>query len=134
MPHLETYQPGSTIPFWFNTQTQDGFPDTLLSGAVRVYKQASDTQDDSGITLTADYDSVIGLNAVVIDTSADTTFYSAASEFSVVLTAGTAGGVSVTGTVLANFRLGGAPAAVATSLLLLHVPARQSTFTCSRGF
>lgn len=132
MDHIGTFAPGSTVPYWFNTQGVDQAPVALSGGTLRVYKQGSDVQDDSGITLTADYDSVTGLNAVVVDTSSDTTFYAGPAEFAAVLTAGTAGGVSVTGARVFSFRLSDSGAAAGTSLLLLHHGAHQSTW--QRGF
>jgi hypothetical protein len=45
------------------------------------------------------------MNHVAIDTSADATFYSAGSEFDVVITAGTVNGLPVVGYVMAHFTI-----------------------------
>jgi hypothetical protein len=73
--------------------------------ALSVYKDNSTTQSTTGVTLTADFDSVTGLNHFAIDTSADGTFYSAGSFFNVVITTGTVDSVSVTGAVVGSFTL-----------------------------
>lgn len=73
--------------------------------ALSVYKDNSTTQSTTGVTLTADFDSVTGLNHFAIDTSADGTFYSAGSFFDVVITTGTVDSVSVVGSVVASFTI-----------------------------
>lgn len=95
---------GGQVSFFFNTTTAAGLAITLAgTPAVSVYKQGSTTESTAGVTLTVDYDTRTGMHSVVVDTSADGAFYSAASDFSVVLTAGTVDGNSVVGTVLAHF-------------------------------
>lgn len=89
-----TYRPSTGAAF-----TLGGTP------ALSVYKDNSTTQSTTGVTLTADFDSVTGLNHFAIDTSADGTFYSAGSFFDIVITAGTVDSVSVVGTVVASFTL-----------------------------
>lgn len=106
MSYIGNFNAGGTIRFYFNTQKADGTPITLAgSPAVAVYKDASDTQSTAGVTLNVGFDSVTGLHQVIIDTSADGTFYSAGSDFSVQLTAGTVDSVSVAGKVLRSFSL-----------------------------
>lgn len=89
-----TYRPSTGAPF-------------VLAGtpALSVYKDNSTTQSTTGVTLTADFDSVTGFNHFAIDTSADGTFYSAGSFFDVVITTGTVDGVSAIGTVVGSFTL-----------------------------
>jgi hypothetical protein len=70
-----------------------------------VYKDASTTQSTAGVTLTADFDAVTGLNHVAIDTSADGTFYAVGSFFDVVVTTGTVDSVSAVGVVVGRFTL-----------------------------
>lgn len=94
----------STLSFNFTTSV-NGVPTTLLgSPVISVYKNST-TESTTGVTLTVDYDSRTGLNHVVIDTSADTSFYSADNDFSVVITAGTLGGVSQVGVEVGSFAL-----------------------------
>ncbi len=89
-----TYQPSTGAAF-----TLGGTP------ALSVYKDNSTTQSTTGVTLTASFDSVTGLNHFAIDTSADGTFYSAGSFFDIVITTGTVDSVSVVGSVVGSFTL-----------------------------
>lgn len=83
-----------------------GAPHTLAgTPALSVYKDNSTTQSTTGVTLTADFDSVTGFNHFAIDTSADGTFYSAGSFFDIVVTTGTVDSVSAVGTVVGSFTL-----------------------------
>lgn len=83
-----------------------GAPGTLASSPVlSVYKDNSVTQSTTGVTLTADFDSVTGFNHYAIDTSADGTFYSAGSFFDIVITTGTVGGVSAVGYCVGSFTI-----------------------------
>lgn len=89
-----TYRPSTGAAF-----TLGGTP------ALSVYKDNSTTQSTTGVTLTADFDSVTGLNHFAIDTSADGTFYSSGSFFDIVITTGTVDSVSVVGAVVGSFTL-----------------------------
>lgn len=89
-----TYRPSTGAPF-----TLGGTP------ALSVYKDNGTTQSNAGVTLTADFDAVTGLNHYDIDTSADGTFYSAGSFYDVVITTGTVDSVSAVGTVVGRFTL-----------------------------
>lgn len=89
-----TYRPSTGAVF-----TLGGTP------ALSVYKDNSVTQSTSGVTLTADFDSVTGLNHFAIDTSSDGTFYSAGSFFDIVITTGTVDSVSVVGAVVGSFTI-----------------------------
>ncbi|TPI13863.1 hypothetical protein [Mesorhizobium sp. B4-1-1] len=83
-----------------------GAPFTLAgTPALSVYKDNSTTQSTAGVTLTADFDGVTGLNHYAIDTSADGTFYSAGSFFDIVITTGTVDSVSAIGFVVERFTL-----------------------------
>jgi hypothetical protein len=95
----------SIIDFKFSTTFTDGVP-TLLAGtpACSVYKSNSTTQTTVGVTLTTNFDGMPGCNHVNIDTSADA-FYTGATDYEVVLTAGTVGGISVFGMVVATFSI-----------------------------
>lgn len=105
-PYLGDYNVGDTVCGYFNTyQPSTGASFTLASGTVEAYKDASATQDTSGITLDNDFDSVTGYHQVCVDTSADGTFFSAGSRFSFVLSAGTVDSVSVVGTEVFSFSL-----------------------------
>lgn len=98
--------PSQIVDIKFTTKSPTtGAPATLTSGMVKIYKDNSTTESTAGITFSADFDSVTGLNNVNVDTSADGTFYSAGSNFFGVLTAGTVGGVSAIGYVLFGFSI-----------------------------
>lgn len=106
MQYLGNYLAGSTIGFKFSTHKADGTPITLSgTPAVSVYKRGSTTESTSGTTLTVDYDSRTGLNAVVIDLSSDSTFYSAGYDYDIVITTGTVNSISVVGYVVGTFSI-----------------------------
>lgn len=109
---MDTYAAGSVIHRFFNTHKADGTPITLAgSPSLDIYKDNSTTQDDdSGLSLTVNFDSVTGLHLVTVDTSSDGTFYATGHTFNVILQAGTVDGVSVVGTVVYQFKLGNVPA------------------------
>ena len=95
----------ATLNFKFSTHKADGTPIALSgSPAISVYKANGTTQSTAGITLSVDFDSVTGLNNVLIDLSADA-FYAVANDYQVVITAGTVDGISVVGTVIAEFSI-----------------------------
>src|SRR5687768_716198 len=95
---------GQTYRFQF-TSTFNGAP-TALGGtpSVKVYKDGSATESAAGVTLTASHDNT-GQNLVEIDTSADPGFYSAGSDVSAVITAGTVGGIAQVGRVVETFSI-----------------------------
>ena len=95
----------ATLNFKFSTHKADGTPIALAgTPAISVYKANGTTQSTAGITLSADFDSVTGLNNVLIDLIADA-FYAVANDYQVVITTGTVDSVSVVGTVLAHFSI-----------------------------
>ena len=99
------YAVGTIIDFKFTTR-DSGAPSTLGgSPVVSVYKGNSTTQTTTGVTLTVDFDALTGCNHVRIDTSADATFYSAATDFDIVITTGTVGGTTVVAEVVGGFSL-----------------------------
>lgn len=100
------YAPGTTVYDMFNTRDTDQAPITLAgTPSVRCYKNASDVQDDSGITLTVDFDGVTGMHHLAIDTSADATFYATDSEIFEKIEAGTVDAISVVGYIIGRFGL-----------------------------
>lgn len=106
MRYLGDFTPGKIVRIPFNSNKADGTPITLAgTPAVAVYKDASTTESTAGVTLTVDFDARTGLHQVVIDTSADGTFYAAGSDFRAVLTAGTVDSTSVVGVVVGGFSL-----------------------------
>lgn len=105
--HLGDFDTSTVIYGKFTTFRPSTGAAYTLGGtpALSVYKDNSTTQSTTGVTLTADFDSVTGLNHFAIDTSADGTFYSAGSFFDIVITTGTVDSVSVVGSVVGSFTL-----------------------------
>ncbi len=105
--YIGDYDASTVIYTKFSTFQPSTGATFILSGspAIAVYKDASTTESTSGATITANFDSKTGLNHIAIDTSSDGTFYSAGSNFDVVLSAGTVDSVSVAGAAVASFSL-----------------------------
>jgi hypothetical protein len=105
MTQLGDYAKNDLIDLKFTTVNGSGVPTQLAgSPAVAVYYDNNTAQITAGVTLTVDFDSVTGLNHVRIDTSADSN-YQAGRKYQVVITAGTVGGNSVVGYVIAHFTM-----------------------------
>lgn len=107
MNNLGDYAPSTVVYGKFTTYRPSTGAAYTLAGtpALSVYKDNSATQSTTGVTLTADFDTVTGLNHFAIDTSADGTFYSAGSNFDIVITTGTVDSVSVVGSVVGSFSI-----------------------------
>lgn len=100
------FSPGKTVRIAFNTRDTGGAPITLAgTPAISIYKDGSTTESTAGVTLAVDFDSRTGLHLVTVDTSADGTFYSAGSDFKVVITTGTVATISVVGVCVGAFSL-----------------------------
>lgn len=102
---LGDYHAGDTIYWKFATRNSSGVMTALASASVAIYKGNSTTEFVNGVTLTASFDGITGLNHVAVDTSS-TTAYDAGSQFMAVLSAGTVNSVTVTGEVIGRFTLG----------------------------
>lgn len=95
----------STIDLKFTTRNTSGVPTTLAgTPEVVVYVDNSTTEITAAETLTVDFDSVTGLNNVRIACTAANGFESGKS-YAAVISAGTVGGTSVVGEVVANFTI-----------------------------
>jgi hypothetical protein len=105
--YLGDYVPGDTIDCKFTTFRPSTGAAFTLAGtpAVSAYKDNSTAQSTTGITLTADFDSVTGANHVRVTTGSDATFYSPGSHFELMITTGTVDSVSVVGAVPCSFSL-----------------------------
>lgn len=97
---------GDTLYFLFTTRSfSTGAPATLGGTPVlSVYEENNLTQITAGVSVSADYDSVTGLNQATIVASG-ANGYESGKSYSVVITTGTVGGVSVVGEVVAEFTL-----------------------------
>lgn len=105
--YLGDFAAGDVVSFMFHTPdvTTNWVPFSLGSGAVKVYHSNNTTETATGVTLTADFDGVVGLNHVNITTVSDGTFFAAGRTFHVVLSAGDVNGNFRAGTALATFSI-----------------------------
>lgn len=106
MNYLGDFALGATFDLKFTTRAfASGAPSTLGgTPVVSAYVDNSTTELTAGITLTPDFDSRTGLNHLRIVASSGNG-YASGSNYQLVLTAGTVGGVSVVGEVIAHFSL-----------------------------
>lgn len=106
MSYLGDYAEDSTgLVFKFTTRTSAGVPDTLGgTPVVSIFKANSTSSSTAGLTLTADFAGITGLNNVAVDLSS-TAFYAAAQDYQAVITTGSVNGVSVVGEVVAEFSI-----------------------------
>lgn len=96
---------GQTLDFDFTTVQSTGAPSTLGGTPVlSAYVGNSVTQITAGITLTADFDGVTGLNHVrVVATEANG--YTPGTDVRIVITTGTVNSVSAVGYVVGSFSI-----------------------------
>jgi hypothetical protein len=93
MINLGKVKPGSTVEFAFGSFSgTTGAPAAMtnnVAGDIQVYKDGGTTQraSSAGVTFTADFDALTGVNYVSIDLSDNTTadFYAAGSRYTVVI-------------------------------------------------
>ncbi len=103
-PYLGDFDEDATVHFLWSSNDGDGAAITrATNGTVSVYKDNGVTQSTAGVTDTEDFDSLTGIHACTIDTSADA-FYATGANYSVVLSAATIDGQTVNA-VLAHFSI-----------------------------
>lgn len=94
--YLGDFTPTSVVRgYWNSNAVAGGSITRATNGTISVYKDGNTTQSTAGVTDTEDFDTLTGVHLVAIDTSADGTFYSAGSDFAVVLSAATIDGVTI---------------------------------------
>lgn len=110
--YLGDFAAGAVIDFHFTAVD----PGTLFipapldtSPELRVYHTNDTTPATAGITLSADFNGVTGLNHVRITTATDGTFYAAGRHFTVYVHAGNVSGTTNVGYVVASFSIGARP-------------------------
>jgi|688.fasta_scaffold26353_13 hypothetical protein len=104
--YLGDYITGAIIAGFFNTRAADGTPLALAgSPALAVYAAGNTSESTAGVVLATNFDSRTGLHHFNVDTNADSNFYSGGSEYVVVLTSGTIGGISAVGRIVAEFSI-----------------------------
>src|SRR5210317_803888 len=102
---MSDYQLEDTLYFPFTTRAfSTGIPTTLSGGTVEIYEDAGVTQITTAETLSADFDSVTGLNMLTVVATAANGF-EAGKHYSAVLSAGTVDSVSVVSEVVAQFTI-----------------------------
>src|SRR3990167_7421655 len=103
--YLGDFRLEDTFDFKFTTVDTSGVPITLAgTPVVSAYPGNSLTELTAGITLTVDFDARTGLHNVrVVATAANG--YATATNYALVITAGTVGGSSVVGYVIGHFSL-----------------------------
>ena len=98
--YLGDFRTGKTVRKMWNTNAVAGESITrAANGTISVYKGGGTTQSTAGVIDTEDFDSLTGVHLVAIDTSADGMFYSAGSDFEVVLSAATIDGKAINATL-----------------------------------
>lgn len=98
--YVGDFRTGTTIRKMWNSFAVAGESITLATnGTVSAYKDGGTTQSTTGVTLTEDFDSLTGVHLVAVDTSQDGTFYSAGSDFEVVLSGATIDGKAINSTL-----------------------------------
>lgn len=93
-----------TIYLYFTTVGTTGEAAALSSGNCDIYEDGSTTQIATADSLTASFDSVTGMNVVAVDLN-DSGFETGKT-YTVVLSAGTVGSLSVVGRVVGVFSVG----------------------------
>lgn len=101
---MRTVALGSTFYHYFSTRRFSTGASHTLAGtpAIHAYEDNSDTQITAGLTLTADNDSITGLNEIAIAATTGNGF-EAGKHYTLVIGAGTVDSVSVVGTVVGEF-------------------------------
>ena len=83
--YLGDFAADATIYFLWSTNAADGSSITRQdNGVIRVYKNDNTTFTTSGITDIEDFDSVIGIHSLEIDTSSDA-FYVTSADYEIVI-------------------------------------------------
>jgi hypothetical protein len=104
MSYIGDMKEDQAFDFTFSTRDTTGTPSSLSgTPALEVYKGSGVTPSGEGVTLTADFNSTVGLNHVHIETSG--TFYEIANDYHIVILSGTVDGVSVSGETVGLFSI-----------------------------
>jgi len=93
-----------------------GIPTTLAgTPSLAVYEENNTTEITAGVSIAADYDSIVGLNmATIVATAANG--YEAGKSYDLVIAAGTVDGVSVIGEIVDSFTVDFVKNAITTAL------------------
>ena len=114
--YLGDYSTGSTVFFAFTTVNSSGVPTAFSSGGVTAYRDASTVANTTGITLTASFAGVTGLNQITVEMAGTSTFYLPGGEYRAVISSGAASEI-LAGYVLAHWSIiRGTPVTVSTAV------------------
>lgn len=104
--YLGDFGVGAQVRFKVTSYDGTGAPAAIAGGlTLSVYKDASLIQSSAGVSIIGDFDTLVGLQHVAIDTDATPSFYTAGSDFYVVVFGGSVGGVSLSPLVVASFSI-----------------------------
>src|SRR5690348_11077443 len=105
MSYIGDFRLGDTFDTKFTTVSTIGAPTTLAgSPTIAAYVGNSTTEITAGITLTVDFDGRTGMHNIrVVATSGNG--YATASNYQLVVTAGTVSGTSIVGYVVGEFSI-----------------------------
>lgn len=95
------FEKSGIIYLYFNTVGTTGEAATIASGVITAYENGSGTQFTSGITFDNDFDSVTGFHQIIIDL--DDSNFEAGKTYTLILSAGTVGALSVVGRIVGSF-------------------------------
>lgn len=107
------YAPGQVVNFKYTSRDSTGTPSTL-SGAnlLVIYRDNSTSEFSQGLSLTTDFDGVVGQNHVRVDTASGLSVLLPGHDYQVTHRFGQVSGVTVVGEVVGEFsisnRFGGA--------------------------
>lgn len=95
------FEKSGIIYLYFNTVGTTGEAATIASGVITAYENGSATQFTSGITFDNDFDGVTGFHQIIIDL--DDANFEVGKTYTLVITTGTVGALSVVGRIAASF-------------------------------
>ena len=97
-PYVGDYELGTTFHHRFTTVNASGVPTTLgNTPSAQYYVDGGTTAFTAGLTLTADFNSVTGLNSIAVIATTSATAIASGVNVSVQVAAGTVSGVSMVG-------------------------------------
>jgi hypothetical protein len=94
-PYLGDVLPFTTFVFNWDTFSATGASIAPSGGTIVVYKDTNTTESTAGVTDTRSFDGRTGINQVVMSLTADQSFYSLGSSYSVMYVGGTIDGQAV---------------------------------------
>lgn len=102
--YIGNFRRDKTVYLWWSSFNADG-ESVVYSGSptFAVYKDNDDVQTEVGVSETMSFDSVVGVNLIAVDCSADD-FYTNETEFNVMMQGATIATKTVSG-IIGSFSL-----------------------------